>query len=291
MFEQYTLSVLRKFLREFNHGIKNYSKMNKATLVDEMEKHFIFSIQGGGNKNAGYVRRMEAENKIIFHKIHNPTKYMIDKYGVIVQEPEPQYEPEYEEAPPQAPLPRPIRATPPPPRAPQAPPKAPLPRSIRATPPQAPRAPPTRQIFAPDQVLDFNVAREKPKKKRTKTPTEVEEEREQQRLAEEQQKEIEQRETLLDSYESLRLKLIERRDKQFKLNNDHRASLTALKSKKGLRKQKKYLMEDKIHEDYYTKTKSLNGEYPEVIKYIKTNKLKNDFNSIYTDIRKRMSKV
>ena len=72
MFEQYTLSVLRKFLREFNHGIKNYSKMNKATLVDEMEKHF--SIQGGGNKNAGYVRRMEAENKIIFHKIHNPTK-------------------------------------------------------------------------------------------------------------------------------------------------------------------------------------------------------------------------
>ena len=140
-------------------------------------------------------------------------------------------------------------------------------------------------------MLDFNVAREKPKKKRTKTPTEVEEEREQQRLAEEQQKEIEQRETLLDSYESLRLKLIERRDKQFKLNNDHRASLTALKSKKGLRKQKKYLMEDKIHEDYYTKTKSLNGEYPEVIKYIKTNKLKDDFNSIYTDIRKRMSKV
>jgi hypothetical protein len=41
-------------------------------------------------------------------------------------------------------------------------------------------------------VLDFNVAREKPKKKRAKTPTEVEEEREQQRLAEEQRKEIEQ---------------------------------------------------------------------------------------------------
>ena len=283
--------------------------MNKATLVDEMEKHF--SIQGGGNKNAGYVRRMEAENKIIFHKIHNPTKYMINKYGAIVQEPEPQYEPEYEDAPPQAPpqtppqaliratpprasqapLPRPIRATPP--RAPQAPqaPQAPLPRPIRATPPQAPRAPPTRQIFAPDQVLDFNVAREKSRRKRTKTPTEVEEEREQRRLAEEQRKEIEQRETLFNSYESLRLKLIERRDKQFKLNNDHRASLTALKSKKGLRKQKKYLMEDKIHEDYYTKTKSLNGEYPEVIKYIKTNKLKDDFNSIYTDIRKRMSKV
>ena len=79
MFEKYTVSVLRKFLREFkDHTIKNYSKMKKATLVGEMEKHFIFSdIQGSGNQHAGYVRRMEAENKIIFHKIHNPTKYMI----------------------------------------------------------------------------------------------------------------------------------------------------------------------------------------------------------------------
>ena len=37
MFEQYTVIVLRKFLREFDHNIKNYSKMNKATLVSEME--------------------------------------------------------------------------------------------------------------------------------------------------------------------------------------------------------------------------------------------------------------
>jgi hypothetical protein len=73
----------------------------------------------------------------------------------------------------------------------------------------------------------------------------------------------------LKSYESLRIKLIERRNKQEKINNDQRASLTALKSKKGLSKQKKYEMEDKMYLDYDAKKKSLNDEYPEIIKYIK----------------------
>ena len=88
-----------------------------------------------------------------------------------------------------------------------------------------------------------------------------------------------------------RIKLIERRNKQEKLNDDLRASLTALKSKKGLAKKKKYEMEEKMYLDYDAKKKSLNDEYPGIIKYIKTNKLKDDFNSIYKDLRMRISKV
>ncbi len=42
-------------------------------------KHSL--ISGGGGKNAGFVRRMEAEKKIQFQKITNPSKYMINKYG------------------------------------------------------------------------------------------------------------------------------------------------------------------------------------------------------------------
>lgn len=35
----------------------------------------------GGSKMSGYVQRMEYEKKIAFDKIHNPSKYMINKYG------------------------------------------------------------------------------------------------------------------------------------------------------------------------------------------------------------------
>lgn len=42
-------------------------------------KHSL--ISGGGGKNAGFVRRMEAEKKIQFQKITNPSKFMINKYG------------------------------------------------------------------------------------------------------------------------------------------------------------------------------------------------------------------
>jgi hypothetical protein len=55
-------------------------------LINELDKQFEIDggylyLKGGTAKNAGYVRRMEAENKIVFDKIHNPSKYMIDKYG------------------------------------------------------------------------------------------------------------------------------------------------------------------------------------------------------------------
>eukprot|EP00981_Chlorochromonas_danica_P013995 scaffold7211_cov247-Ochromonas_danica.AAC.11 len=38
---------------------------------------------GGSAASAGYVRRMEAEKKIMFDKISRPSKYMIEKYGSV----------------------------------------------------------------------------------------------------------------------------------------------------------------------------------------------------------------
>ena len=39
------------------------------------------TIVGGSAKSAGFVKRMEAENKIAFTKISRPSKFMINKYG------------------------------------------------------------------------------------------------------------------------------------------------------------------------------------------------------------------
>lgn len=36
---------------------------------------------GGSAKTAGFVRRMEAEGKLIFHKVSNPSQHLINKYG------------------------------------------------------------------------------------------------------------------------------------------------------------------------------------------------------------------
>ena len=49
-------------------------------------KHSL--ISGGGGKNAGFVRRMEAEKKIQFQRISNPSKFMINKYGQSVPNPD-----------------------------------------------------------------------------------------------------------------------------------------------------------------------------------------------------------
>eukprot|EP00981_Chlorochromonas_danica_P006225 scaffold1308_cov406-Ochromonas_danica.AAC.1 len=40
-------------------------------------------LSGGSAASAGYVRRMEAEKKIMFDKNSRPSKYMIEKYGSV----------------------------------------------------------------------------------------------------------------------------------------------------------------------------------------------------------------
>jgi hypothetical protein len=84
---QIPLKRLKSLLKEHrqHHNIKSYGSLKKAELVNEFNKWFTIKDDnlyvGGGNKNAGYVRRMESQKKIIFDKIHNPSQWMINKYG------------------------------------------------------------------------------------------------------------------------------------------------------------------------------------------------------------------
>jgi hypothetical protein len=99
MFSSFNLKQLKRILKDFkeHRNIRNYHKLKKLDLLNELDKRFEIDggylyLKGGTVKNSGYVRRLEAENKIIFDKIHNPSKYMIDKYGN--EHVEPEYHPE-----------------------------------------------------------------------------------------------------------------------------------------------------------------------------------------------------
>jgi hypothetical protein len=68
--------------------------MLRMDLIRDLARHQLIHpdspfLRGGNAKSAGYVRRMEAENRISqfakswrqFAKISRPSKYMINKYG------------------------------------------------------------------------------------------------------------------------------------------------------------------------------------------------------------------
>lgn len=59
--------------------------MLRTDLIKELARHQLIHPDSpfliGGNAKAGYVKRMEAENRIQFAKISRPSKYMINKYG------------------------------------------------------------------------------------------------------------------------------------------------------------------------------------------------------------------
>ena len=258
MFEKCSVKQLTNFLSDFkkHHTIKNYSKMKKSTLVKEIEclynnlfSHKIPLMQGGTAKNAGFVRRLQAENKIIFDKIHNPSKYMIDRYGHQVEpmdQDEPQYEDEHLIAPPL---------------------------------PQTNGSP----IFQPNEVIEFNVAKEKPKKTKPNrtVPTEAEEDKRE----EARQKEIE-------SLELIRKQMVECKFKLDADENRYRNALKELKSKKGMRLNQKEEFEQKIIEKHLANMKKIRGSYPKVFQYLKEKKLnKNDLNAAQKFIRIQISKL
>jgi hypothetical protein len=58
-------------------------------MISNRWNNYRDTIVGGSAKNAGFVKRMEAEKKIAFQKISRPSKFMINKYGnkVVVEEP------------------------------------------------------------------------------------------------------------------------------------------------------------------------------------------------------------
>lgn len=258
-FNNYTLKQLKQILREAkgHHDLK-YSKMNRGTLIKEMEKRFIID---GGNlygytcagtlKNAGYVRKMEAMDKIIFNKIHNPSQYMIDKYGNQQKLPEPEPEPEHHhehhhEAP----------------------------------------------LFEEHEVVDFNVAKEKPKKKITKSktrePTEAEEEREE----EKRRKELEHKKKVLAGYELLKKQVVECKNKLQKENNTYFDVLNEVAHEKGMKKDAREEKKQKVIRKHLANIKKIKDDYPFVYQYIKKHKLnENDLNEVHKYIRTQISKL
>jgi uncharacterized membrane protein YqiK len=94
---QLTVKQLKELLsmRKREHKIKGYTKMRREQLLQAIDSWFTINGNvmrprehvGAGNKNAGYVRRMEAEKRIIFDRIggKGPSQWMINKYGQPVQ--------------------------------------------------------------------------------------------------------------------------------------------------------------------------------------------------------------
>jgi len=264
-FNHCSVKQIKQFLRDFknHHTIKNYNKMKKDTLIGHMDNLCKeLCLMDGGSKASGYVQRLQAENKIIFDKINNPSKYMIDRYGTIYEEQRDRPEPQYEEERPM-PIPMPVASLP-------------------------------RQLFQPDEVTDFNVRREKPKKKRLtiRAPTETEEDRDKQRKSEEQRKEVERRSKLVELYDSLKTQSVDLKDKIAREKETYDKVYKALQSKKGISLKKKYEIENQNFQIYQSKLKTIKEGYPELLKYIKENKLNvEDLNSVYRNVRIRMDKL
>jgi hypothetical protein len=260
MFDSFTAKELKKFLGDFknHHTIRNYNKMSKAALVEQMDRLYLDvcpMMEGGTAKNAGFVRRLVAENKIILDKMKNPSKYLIDKYKVFY-EPEPEPEPEYE----------------------------------YPSPPSPPRSPPP--LFAEDEITDYYVGIHKAKKKKVPkgSPTEAQEDREKARREAEQRKELEHKDKLRETLTSLKNQIVEYKKKIGAEETAYQNALKSLKNMKG-RKKEKVELEQKVIQKYRAMTKRIIDSYPLLFQYIKDNKLKNDFNKVYKYIRSQISRL
>lgn len=58
-------------------------KLSREEIIRALGQRLIvpYQFHKGGNAHSGYVRRMEAENKLVFNKVSRPSKFLINKYG------------------------------------------------------------------------------------------------------------------------------------------------------------------------------------------------------------------
>jgi hypothetical protein len=57
-------------------------RLSREEIIRALGQRLIVPHQfKGGNAHSGYVRRMEAENKLVFNKVSRPSKFLINKYG------------------------------------------------------------------------------------------------------------------------------------------------------------------------------------------------------------------
>lgn len=223
MFSSFKLKQIKQILKDFceHHNIRNYHKLKKSDLLNEIEKHFqidggyLYALKGG-SKNSGYVQKLESENikhgkkTIVLSKMKNPSKYMIKKYGEHHTEPEYHHEPEFHHEP-----------------APHDAHKEQLP------------------IFAEHEVIYFDVGK-KPKKKSNSKETITDQQADkiakekEQKLLEEQRKK-----KLKFTYKKLEKELIEYNNKSIALRNKYSSELDKLKKLRQT-KQNKLLYENRI---------------------------------------------
>jgi hypothetical protein len=242
MFPSLNLKQLKQILKDFkeHHNIRNYHKLKKSDLLNELDKRFEIDggylyLKGGTAKNAGYVRRMEAENKIEFDKIHNPSKYMIDKYGNKHAEPEYHPEPDFH--------------------------YEPAPQDAHDTP-----------LFKDDEQVDFNVGK-KPKKKnnKNKQPTEAQEES----ADLEKQKELENKHKLMQELESLIKEIVECKKLLGQEDTKYHNAREELQ-KKRWKKSEKEEIEQTLGINWRKNRQKIKSKYKNVINYVQKHKLNED---------------
>jgi molecular chaperone GrpE (heat shock protein) len=322
-FNKYKVSNLRNFLANLTdyHDIENFDRMNKQQLVNEIKERF--KIEGsslyvvGGSRYSGFVKalvsndlktdrnkqftaenkRPKATQKFDITKVADPSDWLKNHYGregiqetVAVQ-----------------PKSKRFKKTNDPPTA-----SAPfLNRNLKKKPKKKKQEEPEyeeptfdfhhdvhdtvidKPLFKEDELLDFNVGKEKPKKKKTKSkvhiPTEVEEER----IELAKQKELENKQKQLEKLEYLKSQITECRKLIHKENDTYYKVLQEVRQNKERRKKKdKEEYEQKVIAKHRSNLKEIKDKFSNLSQYVKQHKLdETNLNDIYKHVRQAITKL
>jgi len=135
-------------------------------------------------------------------------------------------------------------------------------------------------LFAPDEITDYNVGKEKPKKKRN-GPKEAEEDRAREKRAEEERK----KQARIDHLETLKKQITEAKRKLGLEDQKYRNALKELQGTR-MRKAQKDEWQNKIVKKHYSNNQKIYIAYPDLLQYIKLNKLdRKDMNQVYKHVR------
>jgi hypothetical protein len=239
-------------------------------MVSDRWTNYKNSIITGGSKNSGFVRKLEAQNKIILEKVKNASLYLQKKYGNKNVEILPTVQ---EEAP-----------------TPKVTPKRIIQKKSSTV--IIPGSHHEDQPYerAPEKEIeydDYNVGNNKKKvnKKDKSKHTEVEEENLQRVI----DAEIEERRKTIEKLDKLKLMFVDYKDKFGRLETKYLKDLKELQSLKNVRKaQKSDMVEARVVKNH-SDIKQLKVKYKDLFDYMKENKLV-DINMVYKNLMEKRSK-
>jgi DNA repair ATPase RecN len=296
-FNKYKVNNLRNFLTHLSdyHDIKDFDKMNKQQLVNEINDRFKIEGSGlyviGGSRNSGLIQALEAKKEITkesFKKIKNPSKYLIRKYGQQEEQPasktkpKKKKEPEYEQ-PTFEPSNYSIHK--------EAVDKVAHEYEKHGWDVEHLKENP-KKIFNEDEEIEFNVGKA-PKKKAPKAkehiPTEIEEER----IELAKQKDLERKQKELERLESLKSQIPECRKLIQEENDMYYKVLEQVRQNKERRKKKdKEEYEQKVIQKHRSNLKKIKDKFSNLFQYAKQHKLdENNLNDIYKHVRMTVNKL